>query len=118
MNPLAEAFGFLHWIGISHYLRLFGGRQPARSIHFLSLLAIVGFTIVHVLLVAIEDFPRNMAWIIHGHYSSERLAVWIGLAGLIVVRPLDGARRRISAPRRRAGGFREDTQFYGTQAGI
>jgi DMSO/TMAO reductase YedYZ molybdopterin-dependent catalytic subunit len=67
------------------YLRLLGGRQPARSIHFLALVAIVGFTIVHVLLVAVEDFPRNMAWIIHGHYSSERLAVWIGLAGLFVV---------------------------------
>jgi len=67
------------------YLRLFGGRQPARSIHFLSLLAIVGFTLVHILLVAVEDFPRNMAWIIHGHYEKETFAVWTGLAGLVVV---------------------------------
>lgn len=66
------------------YLRLFGGRQPARSIHFLSLAAIVGFTSVHVLLVAVEDFPRNMAWIVHGRYSGERVAVWIGVAGLCV----------------------------------
>ena len=66
------------------YLRLFGGRQPARSIHFLSLLAMVGFTIVHILLVALEDFPRNMAWIIHGQYSREKVAVWIGLSGLVV----------------------------------
>jgi thiosulfate reductase cytochrome b subunit len=57
------------------YLRLFGGRQPARRIHFLSLLAMVGFTVVHILLVAVEDFPRNMAWIIHGQYSLERVAV-------------------------------------------
>ncbi|RKH48862.1 oxidoreductase [Corallococcus interemptor] len=67
------------------YVRLFGGRQPARSIHFLSLVAMVAFTFVHVLLVAVEDFPRNMAWIIHGDYSSERVAVWIGVAGLGVV---------------------------------
>ena len=67
------------------YLRLFGGRQPARSIHFLSLLAMVGFALVHILLVSVEDFPRNMAWIIHGQYSLERVAVWIGLAGLVVV---------------------------------
>lgn len=67
------------------YLRLFGGRQPARSIHFLSLLAMVGFAIVHILLVAVEDFPRNMAWIIHGQDSHEKVAVWIGLSGLVVV---------------------------------
>jgi DMSO/TMAO reductase YedYZ molybdopterin-dependent catalytic subunit len=45
----------------------------------------VGFAVVHILLVAVEDFPRNMAWIIHGQYSLERVAVWIGLAGLVVV---------------------------------
>ena len=67
------------------YLRVFGGRQRARSIHFLSLIAMVGFTIGHILLVAVEDFPRNMAWIIHGHDSFERAAVWIGLGGLVVV---------------------------------
>jgi len=67
------------------YLRLFGGRQPARSIHFLSLLAMVGFTLVHIVLVAVEDFPRNMAWIIYGRDSLEKAAMWIGLAGLLVV---------------------------------
>jgi DMSO/TMAO reductase YedYZ molybdopterin-dependent catalytic subunit len=45
----------------------------------------VGFAVVHILLVAAEDFPRNMAWIIRGQYSLERAAVWIGLAGLVVV---------------------------------
>ncbi len=67
------------------YLRCFGWRQPARSIHFLALLATVGFTLVHILLVAVEDFPRNMAWIIHGQYSLEKVAVWTGLGGLVVV---------------------------------
>lgn len=67
------------------YLRLFGGRQPARSIHFLSLLAMVGFTLVHITLVAVEDFPRNMAWIIHGAYTLQRIAVWVGIGGLFVV---------------------------------
>jgi DMSO/TMAO reductase YedYZ molybdopterin-dependent catalytic subunit len=45
----------------------------------------VGFAIVHILLVVVEDFPRNMAWIIQGQYSLERVAVWIGLAGLVIV---------------------------------
>ncbi len=45
----------------------------------------VVFAIVHILLVVVEDFPRNMAWIIHGQYSLERVAVWVGLAGLVVV---------------------------------
>ena len=66
------------------YLRLFRGRQPARSLHFLALIAVVGFTIVHVVLVVVEDFPGHMTWIIHGQHSREWIAVWVGLAGLVV----------------------------------
>lgn len=84
------------------YLRLFGGRQPARSIHFLSLLAMVGFTVSHIFLVAIEDFPRNMAWIIHGQHSLEKVAVWVGLAGLVVVLALHVWATRFTLRHRRA----------------
>lgn len=86
------------------YLRLFGGRQPARSLHFLGLLAMAAFTVVHVLLVAIEDFPRNMQWIIRGQPlvdRSDRSAVWIGLAGLVVVLALHVWATRITLRHRR-----------------
>jgi methionine sulfoxide reductase catalytic subunit len=67
------------------YLRVFGGRQAARSLHFLALLAITVFAAGHIVLVAIDDFPRNMAWIIHGEDGMERVAVGVGLAGLVAV---------------------------------
>ena len=41
------------------YARLFGGRQAARSIHFLLLIGFIGFTIVHVTLVGLTGFARN-----------------------------------------------------------
>ncbi len=67
------------------YLRIFGGRQAARSVHFISLIAVIAFTMGHIALVAIEDFPRNMSWIIGGNYESGRAAVVIGMAGLVAV---------------------------------
>jgi sulfoxide reductase catalytic subunit YedY len=47
--------------------------------------AIALFAVRHIALVAIEDFPRNMAWIIHGEDTMERVAVGVGLAGLVAV---------------------------------
>jgi methionine sulfoxide reductase catalytic subunit len=67
------------------YIRIMGGRQSARSIHFLGLLAIGVFTLVHVTLVVIEDFPANMSYIVHGRHAFEGLSVAIGIAGLIFV---------------------------------
>jgi sulfoxide reductase catalytic subunit YedY len=67
------------------YLRLFGGRQPARSLHFLGLVAMSAFTVCHVALVVIDDLPRNMAWIVHGQNTFATLSIVIGAAGLLVV---------------------------------
>ncbi len=64
------------------YVRLFGGRQAARSLHFLALLAVCAFTVGHVALVLIDHFPRNMSWIIHGRPGSGPLSIGIGLSGL------------------------------------
>jgi DMSO/TMAO reductase YedYZ molybdopterin-dependent catalytic subunit len=66
------------------YLGLFGGRQPARSIHFIGLVAMSVFTVGHVALVVADDFPRNMAWIVHGQDRLARLSIAIGVAGLVV----------------------------------
>src|SRR5579884_3830074 len=46
------------------YARLFGGRQSARSIHFLTMLSFFAFLVVHVTLVVITGFARNMNHIV------------------------------------------------------
>ena len=67
------------------YLRLFGGRQSARSIHFLVLLSFIGFIVVHVALVAITGFARNMNHIVLGTDAQNRLGMILGLAGIGLV---------------------------------
>lgn len=65
------------------YVRLFGGRQGARSLHFLGLLAFVVFIIGHTFMVIYTGFERNMSDIILGQDAHDRsLGVIIGL-GLI-----------------------------------
>ena len=49
------------------YSRIFGGRQSARSIHFLTMLSFLGFIVVHVTLIVMTGFVRNMNHIVHGH---------------------------------------------------
>ena len=43
-----------------HYPRIFRGRQAARSLHFLGMIAFVLFIIVHIAMVIVERFPDNM----------------------------------------------------------
>ncbi len=71
----------------SWYARAFGGRQAARSFHFLTLLGFLGFIVVHVTLVAVTGFMRNMNHIVLG---TDNLTPWgmiLGLAaiGLVVL---------------------------------
>ena len=66
------------------YLKMLGGRQSARSLHFLALIAVCAFTFGHVTLVVIDDFPRNMAWIIHGKRTRETLSIFIACVGLVI----------------------------------
>jgi thiosulfate reductase cytochrome b subunit len=53
-------------------LDLFGGRQSARTIHFLCAFALVLFTIVHLVEVLISGFINNMRSMITGRYDIER----------------------------------------------
>lgn len=79
------------------YTRIFGGRQAARSIHFLCLVAFCLFTAGHVFLVVIEDAPRGIGWIIHGeHQGFEALSITIALAGLLAAGILHIAATRVS----------------------
>lgn len=53
-------------------LDVFGGRQSARTIHFLCAFALVLFTIVHLIEVLISGFVNNMRSMITGRYDIER----------------------------------------------
>ncbi len=64
---------------------IFGGRQGARSVHFLMMLAWVGFLIVHVTLVALTCFERNMNHIVLGTDNYRPLGMILGFVGLAVV---------------------------------
>lgn len=58
------------------YPKIFGGRQAARSLHFLGMVAFVLFIVIHVV---IERFPENMGNIVLGQGESTSLGVAISL---------------------------------------
>ena len=53
---------------VPEFLTLFGGRQSARTIHFLAAAALVGFVVVHVGLVVVSGCWNNMRFMITGRY--------------------------------------------------
>ncbi len=67
------------------YPRLFGGRQAARSIHFLTMVSFVGFIVVHVALVAMTGFTRNMNHIVLGTDDLHSGGMILGLAAIVLV---------------------------------
>jgi sulfoxide reductase catalytic subunit YedY len=42
------------------YVRLFGGRQSARSLHFIGLTLLVGYVLTHLLMVILVHFPHDV----------------------------------------------------------
>ena len=67
------------------YARLFGGRQSARSIHFLTMLSFLAFLVVHVTLVAMTGFVRNMNHIVMGTDDYRSAGVIWGFVGIGIV---------------------------------
>ena len=67
------------------YARLFGGRQSARSIHFLTMLSFFAFIVVHVTLIVMTGFARNMNHIVLGTDVQRRLGMVLGFVGIGVV---------------------------------
>ena len=65
------------------YPRIFRGRQVARSLHFLGMIAFVLFIIVHITMVIVERFPDNMGNIFLGKGTS--LGIAIGIFALFVL---------------------------------
>jgi len=67
------------------YAKIFGGRQSARSIHFLTMLSFLAFLIVHITLVVMTGFARNMNHIVLGTNDQGRLGIGLGFVGIGVV---------------------------------
>jgi DMSO/TMAO reductase YedYZ molybdopterin-dependent catalytic subunit/thiosulfate reductase cytochrome b subunit len=84
---------------IPWFARLFGGRQGARSLHFLGLVAFMLFTVIHTVMVVVTGFSKNMGDIIFGQHDTDAgMAVAIGLiliGGILAIYALTswGSRR-------------------------
>jgi len=61
MSPRADAI----WPG---WVDLFGGRQSARTIHFIAAWLIVAFVLVHVFEVIVSGFWNHLRSMITGRY--------------------------------------------------
>jgi sulfoxide reductase catalytic subunit YedY len=73
MSPAIE--NRYHW-----FPKLFGNRQGARSIHFLVMLAYLGFTVIHVAMVAATGLSRNMNHIVAGTDDpASRTGLYLGV---------------------------------------
>ena len=67
------------------YPKLFGNRQAARSIHFLGMVAFIGFLLIHVLMVVLHGFAKEMNKMVMGHEDAGWWGAGVGLAILAAV---------------------------------
>jgi thiosulfate reductase cytochrome b subunit len=67
------------------YARIFGGRQSARSIHFLTMFSFLAFLVVHVTLIVMTGFARNMNHIVMGTDDQRPIGIYLGFIGIGVV---------------------------------
>ena len=65
------------------FVRMWGGRQWARSLHFFGLLAFVVFIVIHVFMVIVHGFGKEMAKMIFGAEIYPITATTITIAVLI-----------------------------------
>ncbi len=65
------------------FVKMFGGRQWARSLHFLALLAFLVFIVIHVFMVVAHGFGKEMAKMIFGAEVYPLTAAWITIAALV-----------------------------------
>ncbi|WP_337313975.1 molybdopterin-dependent oxidoreductase [Candidatus Aeolococcus gillhamiae] len=89
------------------YARLFGGRQRARSLHFIGLCLFVAFIAVHTLMVILSGLPELWTVMVLGHrerppYTDQGLALAIGLAGLFGIVVLNVVATLVSLRYRRS----------------
>jgi len=85
MGPLSIATGLAMSPALVNHFARFGGRQTARSIHFVAMLGYAIFIVVHVTLVALTGFMRNMNHIVVGTDDHGPLGMILGFVGVGVV---------------------------------
>jgi sulfoxide reductase catalytic subunit YedY len=89
MSPLAILTGMaMSPALVNHfprYTKIFGGRQGARSIHFMVLVGFIGFIVVHITLIALTGFQRNMNHIVLGTDDLRPAGMILGFIGIAVV---------------------------------
>ncbi|MGE4102093.1 MAG: molybdopterin-dependent oxidoreductase [Pirellulales bacterium] len=69
----------------SWYPKLPGNRQVGRSLHFLVMCSFLAFVFMHVTMVALTGFVRNMNHIVMGADDTNPIGLYLGLAGIGVV---------------------------------
>jgi DMSO/TMAO reductase YedYZ molybdopterin-dependent catalytic subunit/thiosulfate reductase cytochrome b subunit len=88
-GPLAIATGIAMSPAVVNrfpwYARIFGGRQSARSIHFLTMFSFLAFLVVHVTLIVMTGFARNMNHIVMGTDDQKPTGMYLGFVGIGVV---------------------------------
>ena len=70
------------------YGKLFGGKQGARSLHFLGLVAFAAFVLLHTVLVVIHGLPAELTVITLGSKRPDHgagLAIGLGIIAVIVL---------------------------------
>jgi len=66
------------------YMRLFGNRQAARSLHFIGLVLFAGFFGIHMVMVVWHGFAKELDKMVLGRTHSE--GSWLGVAlGLAII---------------------------------
>jgi DMSO/TMAO reductase YedYZ molybdopterin-dependent catalytic subunit len=68
------------------YARLFGGKQGARSLHFLGLCGFTAFIVVHTVMVVIHGLPSELSKILLGsEHANHVVAVLFGSLALFAI---------------------------------
>ena len=87
------------------YPRLFGGKQVARTLHFLGLCALASFVVGHTVMVLLhgvgDEFTRIVLASDPAH-ANETAALVVGVAGLLLVLAINVLATIVSLRRRRA----------------
>jgi sulfoxide reductase catalytic subunit YedY len=78
------------------YVKLFGGRQWARSLHFLALVAFLVFILIHVFMVVVHGFGKETAKMVFGAVVHPLAAALITIAFLIALVVLQWAATQYS----------------------
>ncbi len=89
LAPLAIVTGFSMSPAFTNrfkwYPQLPGNRQIGRSIHFLIMCVFVAFVVIHVTLVLLTGFAKNMNGIVLGRHDRNWTGIFLGLLGIGLV---------------------------------